>query len=120
VLERTNARHLETLPEPISLLVGDLSFISLTLVLPAVRRLLPPSGEAVVLVKPQFEVGRDAVGKGGLVRDDLAIGAALDNVSAAAEAGGFRVRGLVESPVLGAKAGNREWLLWLGPVDVLS
>ncbi|MFN7144271.1 MAG: TlyA family RNA methyltransferase [Myxococcota bacterium] len=120
VMERTNARHLEALPEPISLVVGDLSFISLTLILPTVRRLLAPDGEAVVLVKPQFEVGPAAVGKGGLVKDEAAIAGAIAGVSAAARAAGFSVRGTIESPVPGAKAGNREWLLWLGPVDVVS
>ncbi len=120
VLERTNARHLASLPEPISLVVGDLSFISLTLILPAVRRLLAPEGEAVVLVKPQFEVGPKAVGKGGLVKDEDAIAGAIEGVRAAALDAGFAVRGTLESPVPGAKAGNREWLLWLAPPDVVS
>lgn len=114
VMERTNARHLEALPEAPSLIVGDLSFISLTLILPAVRRLLPPGGEAVLLVKPQFEVGRAAIGKGGKVKDEAAVGRALDEIASAAEQCGFTERGRMESPVLGAKAGNREWLVWLG------
>lgn len=120
VLERTNARHLAALPENVTLLVGDLSFISLTLILPAVRRLLAPGGEAVVLVKPQFEVGPAAVGKGGLVKDPVAVAGALASVSEAARSQGFDVRGAIESPVLGAKAGNREWLLWLGAPAVVS
>lgn len=113
VMERTNARSLRALPEPVDLVVGDLSFISLRLILPAVSALLP-QGEAVVLVKPQFEVGRGQVGRGGLVRDEAARRSALAEVQAAAEAEGFVVRGSSESPVPGAKSGNREWLLWLG------
>jgi 23S rRNA (cytidine1920-2'-O)/16S rRNA (cytidine1409-2'-O)-methyltransferase len=118
VMERTNARHLEALPEPSGLVVGDLSFISLTLILPTVRRLLAPGGEAALLVKPQFEVGPRNVGKGGLVKDADAIAAALAAVEEAARGAGFGVRGTMESPVPGAKAGNREWLLHLG--DVVS
>ena len=65
VMEGVNARHLDALPEPVDVVTGDLSFISLGLVLPAVQRILAPAGDVVVLVKPQFEAGRDAVGKGG-------------------------------------------------------
>ena len=115
VMERTNARHLEALPEPVDLLVGDLSFISLRLILPAVRRLLAPGGEAVLLVKPQFEVGRDDVGRNGLVREEAARQRALDEVRAAAVACGFAPRADMQSPITGARSGNVEWLLWLGP-----
>jgi 23S rRNA (cytidine1920-2'-O)/16S rRNA (cytidine1409-2'-O)-methyltransferase len=113
VMERTNVRHLTGLPEPVSLLVGDLSFISLGLVLPAVRAVLSPVADVVVLVKPQFEVGPAGVGKGGLVRDEGLRRAALDGVAAGARAAGFGVAGEMESPVPGARAGNREWLLHL-------
>ena len=114
VMERTNARYLDALPEPVSLLVGDLSFISLRLVLPAIARVLAPRGEVVVLVKPQFEVGRERVGKGGLVGDAAARREALDAVREAAAANQFAFLGELESPLPGAKAGNREWLLHLG------
>ncbi len=114
-MERTNARHLETLPEPVSLVVGDLSFISLRLILPTVRRLLAPDGEAVLLVKPQFEVGRDDVGKNGLVRDEEARARALAEVRDAAVACGFAPRADMVSPITGARSGNVEWLLHLGP-----
>lgn len=118
VLERTNARHLQALPEPTSLVVGDLSFISLRLMLPTVRRLCSSGGEAVLLVKPQFEVGPERVGKGGLVRDESARRDALENVKKSAEVEGFLVSGAMESPIPGAKAGNREWLLHLAaPTD---
>jgi len=115
VRERENARHLSegALGEPVDLVVGDLSFISLKLILPAVRALLRPGGQAVLLVKPQFEVGRGEVGKGGVVRDDARRLAALAGVEEAARALGFEVLGHAESPIEGP-AGNREWLLALG------
>lgn len=112
VMERTNARDLQSLPEPIPLIVGDLSFISLTLILPAVRRLIAPGGAVVALVKPQFEVGREGVGRGGRVRDE-ARPLALQRVIAEAEAQGFTVLGSMDSPIAGAKAGNVEFLIHL-------
>ncbi len=114
VRERENARHLGpgALGEPVDLVVGDLSFISLRLVLPAVRAILRPGGQAVLLVKPQFEVGKGEVGKGGVVRDEAKRRAALAAVEEAARALGFEVVGHAESPIEGP-AGNREWLLVL-------
>lgn len=112
--ERENARYLSaaTLGEEVDLVVGDLSFISLRLVLPAVKAILRPGGLAALLVKPQFEVGKGEVGKGGVVRDDVKRRAALDLVAEAARALGFLVLGHAESPIEGP-AGNREWLLGL-------
>jgi len=114
VRERENARHLTaaTLGERVELVVGDLSFISLKLVLPAVREILAEGGQAILLVKPQFEVGKGEVGKGGVVRDDAKRREALEAVAAAARALGFEVLGHAESPIEGP-AGNREWLLGL-------
>ncbi len=114
VHERVNARYLEAgaLGEDVDLVVGDLSFISLRLVLPAVKALLRPGGAAVLLVKPQFEVGKGEVGKGGVVREDAKRIAALEGVEAAARELGFAVLGHAESPIAGP-AGNREWLLGL-------
>ena len=114
VHERVNARLLAAgaLGEDVDLVVGDLSFISLRLVLPAVKALLRPGGRAVVLVKPQFEVGKGEVGKGGVVRDDAKRVAALEGVEVAARELGFEVLGHAESPIAGP-AGNREWLLGL-------
>jgi 23S rRNA (cytidine1920-2'-O)/16S rRNA (cytidine1409-2'-O)-methyltransferase len=114
VRERENARHLtaELLGEPVDLVTGDLSFISLRLVLPAVKAVLKPGGRAVLLVKPQFEVGKGEVGKGGVVRDDAKRRAALEDVKQAAAGLGFQVLGEAESPIEGP-AGNREWLLAL-------
>jgi 23S rRNA (cytidine1920-2'-O)/16S rRNA (cytidine1409-2'-O)-methyltransferase len=114
VRERENARHLgaATLGEPIDLVTADLSFISLRLVLPAVKALLRPGGDAVLLVKPQFEVGKGEVGKGGVVREESKRRAAVRQVSEAAAALGFEVVGATESPIEGP-AGNREWRLVL-------
>jgi 23S rRNA (cytidine1920-2'-O)/16S rRNA (cytidine1409-2'-O)-methyltransferase len=114
VRERENARMLTaaSLGERVGLVVGDLSFISLRLVLPAVKSILKPGGEAILLVKPQFEVGKGEVGKGGVVRDEAKRRAALEAVATAARQLGFEVVGEAESPIEGP-AGNREWLLAL-------
>jgi 23S rRNA (cytidine1920-2'-O)/16S rRNA (cytidine1409-2'-O)-methyltransferase len=114
VRERENARALsrERLGEAVDLVTGDLSFISLRLILPAVHAVLRDGGDAVLLVKPQFEVGKGEVGKGGVVRDEAKRRAALEGIAEAARALGFAVLGEAESPIEGP-AGNREWLLAL-------
>ncbi len=113
VMERTNVRHLEGLPEPVSLLVGDLSFISVVKVLPAMIGVMAPGADAVILVKPQFEAGREGVGKGGVVRDPAVRAAAVEGVLRACADRGFAVRGHVPSPVPGARKGNVEELVHL-------
>ena len=112
VREEVNARYLrpEDFPDRFSLAVCDVSFISATLLLPAIAALLEEHGEMVVLVKPQFEVGKDQVGKGGIVRDPELHQHACDRVRASVEALGFRAD-VMESPILGAE-GNREFLLY--------
>lgn len=114
VLDRTNIRHLrrEALEPPPDLAVIDVSFISLALVLPAVAGLLEPPGEVVALVKPQFEVGKGQVGKGGVVRDPAKHRAVLVRVGQAAREAGFEPRALIPSPLLGPK-GNREFFVYL-------
>jgi 23S rRNA (cytidine1920-2'-O)/16S rRNA (cytidine1409-2'-O)-methyltransferase len=109
--EGTNARNLrpEDFAERFDLAVMDVSFISATKVLPAVVPLLKPDGRAVVLVKPQFEVGRGEVGKGGIVRDPARHARVVEEVNAAALSLGFAARGVIDSPILGAE-GNREFL----------
>lgn len=112
VMERTNARHLESLPEPPALIVGDLSFISLRLILPAVLKVAAVGAEAVLLIKPQFEVGPKAA-KGGVVKDPKMRQEAIDDICAAAAALGADVLGTVASSLPGAKKGNVEELLHL-------
>jgi len=114
VLERTNARHLEAamIPETPDLATLDLSFISLTLVVPAVAGIMRPGGTLLALVKPQFEAGRGQVGKGGVVRDPEVRAAAVTRVRRAAAALALDVRGEADSVLPGPK-GNREVFLWL-------
>jgi 23S rRNA (cytidine1920-2'-O)/16S rRNA (cytidine1409-2'-O)-methyltransferase len=111
VMERTNVRELEALPERPSIATIDTSFISLTLVLPNVIALLQPGAEIVALVKPQFEAGREEVHR-GVVRDPLVHAAVIGRVAWWAVNHGLRVRGVTASPLLGP-AGNREFFLWL-------
>ena len=112
VLERVNIRYLDRLPVPADLAVIDVSFISLRLVLPRVRELLSLPGEVVALVKPQFEVGKGAVGKGGVVRDPDQHRQVLSELRQFAEEIGYEVAAEIPSPILGAK-GNREFLMHL-------
>jgi 23S rRNA (cytidine1920-2'-O)/16S rRNA (cytidine1409-2'-O)-methyltransferase len=113
VIERVNARDLTEFPEPVSLVVIDVSFISLEKVLPAVRR-AGPDAEVVALFKPQFEVGRADVGKGGIVRDASAVESALARFRAWCTANGYGVKGEAQSEVAGAE-GNREIFIHLRP-----
>ena len=109
--ERCNARYLvfEDIGEPIDLIACDVSFISVTLLIPALVPFLRPEGDWIILVKPQFEVGRESVGKGGIVRDPSAHQFACDKVAGALRNLNFAVS-LTDSPLLGAE-GNREFLL---------
>jgi len=118
VMEKTNARYIESLPEPADLVVIDVSFISLSLMFPVVARILKPGGLCVPLIKPQFEAGRDEVGKGGVVREPRIHRSVLERTSELAEANGLGVLGLVASPLQGP-AGNIEFLahLQLGAPD---
>ncbi len=117
LMEQVNARYLEALPEPIQLAVIDVSFISLTLILPRVFGWLRESAGAVIaLIKPQFEAGRDKVGKGGIVRDPDVHQQVIDHITAFCVAHDWQRRGLIDSPILGTD-GNREFLIWLSPVS---
>ena len=113
VIERVNARDLDAFAEPVGLIVVDVSFISLEKVLPALRR-AGPEAEVVVLFKPQFEVGRMDVGKGGIVRDTVVVEAALRSFRNWCSHNGYEVKGEVASEVTGAQ-GNQEFFLWLMP-----
>lgn len=111
VREGVNARYLkpENFDRKFDLAVMDVSFISVTKILPVIGPLLTETGQLVTLIKPQFEVGKGEVGKGGIVTDPEQHRRVIDEVKAAAESTGFRVAGLIDSPVLGQE-GNREFL----------
>ena len=113
VIERTNARYLETLPEPMQIVVIDASFISLRLLLPTIKKWLAPSASIIPLIKPQFEAGVRDVGKGGVVRDSKVHARVLEEVLTFAQQLDFSVQGLIMSPLKGP-AGNTEFLAWLG------
>ena len=114
VMERTNARHLNAgdLPDLVDLVVIDASFIGLEKLLPAARAVCRPRGDVIALVKPQFQVGQDKVGKGGVVRDPEARRQAIASTIAAAEALGFEVRAEHDCVITGPK-GNQETFIWL-------
>lgn len=114
VMERTNARYLESLAERVSLVVVDVSFISLRLILPAARGWLAEGGEMVVLVKPQFEAGREQVGKGGIVRDEAVRREVVEGLWRWATAEALGPQDVIRSPIEGS-GGNREYLMWLKP-----
>ncbi|MEI6667604.1 MAG: TlyA family RNA methyltransferase [Acidobacteriota bacterium] len=116
VVEHRNARELvpDWLPAPVDIVTIDVSFISLRLILPAVPAVLNPGGHVVALVKPQFEAGREQVGRGGLVLDTAVHDEVLARVTEAAAACGLNRLGLTPSPITGA-TGNQEYFLHLRP-----
>ncbi len=113
VMERTNARYVEALAEAVSLIVVDTSFISLRYLFPVLHAWMTEQADLIALVKPQFEAGKSQVGKGGVVRDPAVHQRVLYDVLEAARADGYRVQGLIRSPLIGP-AGNVEFLAWLG------
>jgi 23S rRNA (cytidine1920-2'-O)/16S rRNA (cytidine1409-2'-O)-methyltransferase len=121
VMERVNARHLGAgdLPEPVDLTVIDVSFISLLKVVPALLPYLAPGGELLALVKPQFEAGRGAVGKGGILRDEAVRRRTIDATAAGLAALGLGLVGVVDSEVAGA-GGNREAFALLRKVGAVE
>lgn len=110
-LENRNARYLTAadVPEPIDLIVMDVSFISQTKLYPALAPLLRPCGRMITLIKPQFEVGRSGIGKGGIVKDEKKRKQAVEDVKEAALLFGFSCQGVIASPILGGD-GNHEFL----------
>lgn len=112
VMERTNIRNVDALPEPADIAVVDVSFISLRQVLPQIQRLLKPGAQAIVLIKPQFEAGKGKVGKKGVVREPSIWKEVLARVLGEAAATGWTVSGLAKSPITGP-AGNVEFLAHL-------
>lgn len=127
-MERTNIRYIssELIPEPLDICVMDLSFISVKLVLPAVCALLKDNAQLVCLIKPQFEAGREEVGKKGVVRDKVVHLSVIESVLSFAPTVGMTVMGLDFSPIKGPE-GNREYLCYMkkgvqeaGPIDVAA
>lgn len=112
VMERTNARYVETLAEAADLVVIDTSFISLRLLLPVIKGWLKSQADIIPLIKPQFEAGKHDVGKGGVVRDPEIHSRVLNEITVYAITQGFTVSGLTISPITGP-AGNVEFLAWL-------
>ncbi len=114
VMEGVNARHLESLPEPVSLVTVDVSFISVRLILPAVRGWLAPEADLLVLVKPQFEAGKREAARGkGVIRKAEVHRRVLEEVLTVLENLGYRVQGVIPSPIRGAKKGNIEFWVHL-------
>jgi len=115
VIERTNIRHMsaEVIPEPVDLITIDVSFISLKIVVPAVTAFMGRDARILALIKPQFEVGKNQVGKGGVVRDAKLHKGVIENLSAFFTAKGFSLGKVLSSPILGPK-GNREFFILLG------
>lgn len=125
-MEGVNVRYLDELPEAVAFAVTDVSFISLTMILPRIFSWLAASmpgevsqagrqvtqGSVVALIKPQFEAGREKVGRGGIVRDPLVHQEVTERIIAFCAGLGWRAAGLIESPILGAE-GNKEFLIWL-------
>jgi 23S rRNA (cytidine1920-2'-O)/16S rRNA (cytidine1409-2'-O)-methyltransferase len=114
VLERTNARYLESLPETVGFVSIDVSFISLKLILPAVKKWLNSDADIVALIKPQFEAGRKQVGKGGIVKDPAVHRQVLTDLLNWSEENDLAPLGLTRSAIQGAE-GNVEFLVWLRP-----
>ena len=121
VMEKTNIRYVtpEQLGEPLDLSVVDVSFISLKIVLPAIQKLLKPTGQVLCLIKPQFEAGRDKVGKKGVVREKSTHKEVLDDFVSLADSLGFKILGLTFSPVKGPE-GNIEFLGHLSLDEVVG
>ncbi len=116
VMEETNARHVESLPEVVSLITVDASFISLKILLPVAKNWLSETGQLLCLIKPQFEAGKKDVARGdGVIRDPEIHRQVLLDVLSFARQTGFGLRGLIRSPLLGPK-GNTEFLAWLDVV----
>ncbi len=118
-MERINIRALRALPEPIDLVTIDVSFISLTLALPVARRMLNSAGQALALIKPQFEASRTQVGKGGIIRDPHVHRAVIAKIARHAIQNDWRVRGICRSPIAGAD-GNQEFFILLGVDQTLE
>lgn len=111
VRERTNLRDLETLGEQVDVVTLDLSFISVLKVMDAVSRILKPDGKLIILIKPQFEAQKHAVGRGGIIKNPSIHNEVIERVKEGMHARGFTCHGVIESPILGG-SGNKEFLAY--------
>jgi 23S rRNA (cytidine1920-2'-O)/16S rRNA (cytidine1409-2'-O)-methyltransferase len=113
VIERTNIRHMDPrlVPDSIGIIVVDVSFISLEKVIPSILTFLKPKSELIALIKPQFEVGKEHVGKGGIVRDEAARDAAVNKIVKFVRGLGLEIKGVIPSPITG-QDGNTEYLMY--------
>lgn len=111
VMERTNLRHLDELPELVDIVTLDLSFISVRKVIESVKKLLKVNGKLVILIKPQFEAEKHQIGKGGIVTDPAVHDVVIKNVTTTVEEHGFQLQGVTESPITGTE-GNKEFLAY--------
>jgi 23S rRNA (cytidine1920-2'-O)/16S rRNA (cytidine1409-2'-O)-methyltransferase len=109
VIERTNLRYLEHLPELVDLVTLDLSFISILKVMPAVSKLIKPDGKIITLIKPQFEAEKGQVSRGGIVRDEKVHKQVIEKIKEGMKAFGYQMVDVIESPIFGGK-GNKEFL----------
>ena len=110
LMERTNLRKLDMLPDLVDLVTLDLSFISILKVMPAVVKLMQPDAKIITLIKPQFEAGKENVGRGGVVRDSKVHDAVIEKIKNGMKEFGFKIVGVIESPIRGATGGNKEFL----------
>ncbi|MGE0010266.1 MAG: TlyA family RNA methyltransferase [Candidatus Babeliales bacterium] len=111
VMEQTNLRYLESLPEKVDLVTLDLSFISVLKVMDAVTKQLKPQGKLIVLIKPQFEAEKHQVGKGGIIKDPAVHQEVIDKITNGIESFGYTCQGVIESPIEGGD-GNKEFLAY--------
>lgn len=116
VMERTNARYVERLEHPVSIVTIDVSFISLDKIIPVVTQWMTPRGNIVALIKPQFEARREEIGEGGIVVDSSVHERVVEEVKGLLEQQGLRVGGVIPSPILGSE-GNKEFLVWAKKSD---
>lgn len=117
VMERTNARHIESLPEPVDIVVIDVSFISLRVILPVVVQWMKPSGHVVALIKPQFEATREEVSaESGIITHESVHERVVEEITSCLPPLGLTKRAVIASPILGAE-GNKEFLLWASRND---
>jgi 23S rRNA (cytidine1920-2'-O)/16S rRNA (cytidine1409-2'-O)-methyltransferase len=110
LFEKTNLRYVESLPELVDLATLDLSFISLLKVMPAIIKLIKPNGTIIALIKPQFEAERGEVNKGGIITDPKIHQKVIDKITHGMAEFGFKLKKLIDSPILGGTAGNKEFL----------